>query len=432
MRDSFRKYSLVTCLAMSSVACGSDAGSDASEDPGTSKETVAVEVFSWWTAPGEAEALDSLMVLHKDRFPNTRIFNAATDPAIVSGGSEAKQLLQDRMESGDPPDSFQTNAYELHQGYLAADSDLLHPLDDLFDDSGLSKDIFPELLEGVMVDGHLRAVPVNVHRENSLFYNVTVFKENGVEPPQTMAEFLDVCETLKANGVTPLAISTSQAWIINKVFVALSLGSMGPDKFVKYFVDKEPVAAEDMAPAIDVLDKVLIDYIDVKAAATDGYGWTQAADSLHAGRAHAGRAAMFIHGDWAKGYLTHLGWTPGVDFGVTATPDSGGAFLWGSDVFAVPAKAAHLNEGLDWLRTIASEEGQVAFNAAKGSSPIRLGISLDGLDSMAAATYEDLKNSELRLSAVGLPQTWDDGLAQLAKDHDKQALLQIFIDNPIP
>jgi glucose/mannose transport system substrate-binding protein len=227
--------------------------------------------------------------------------------------------------------------------------------------------------------------------------------------------------------VTPLAISTSQSWITNKVFLAFALGSMGPDKFAKYFIDKAPIEEADMAPAIALLDRVLTDYIDVDAAAAAGYGWTQAADDLH-----DGKAAMFIHGDWAKGYLTQVGWTPGVDFGVTTTPDSGGAFLYGSDVFAIPAGAKHKAEALDWLRTVTSADGQIAFNEAKGSSPVRLNLNDHDLDPMAKGTYADLKNSTRRLQIAGVPSIWDDGLIQLAKDHDQQALLKTLIDNPIP
>jgi len=423
MRCVIRTGLLALILASASLGCSSSG-----DDKGSSSTTegVEVEVFSWWTAPGEAEALQSLFDLHKKKFPKARIFNAAADPSVVSGGVQAKEILQQRLQAGDPPDSFQTNAFELHRGYLAERADLLTPLDDLFEQQGLSQDIVPELLDGLTVNGHVVAVPVNVHRDNSLFYNQTLFTEHGVEPPKTMAEFLSVCEKLKQAGVTPLAISTSQSWIINKVFVALALGSMGPDKFVKYFIDKAPIEEADMAPAIALLDRVLTDYIDVDAAAAEGYGWTQAADALH-----DGKAAMFIHGDWAKGYLTQIGWTPGVDFGVTTTPDSGGAFVYGSDVFAIPAGAKHNAQALDWLRTVTSSEGQIAFNEAKGSSPVRLSLSDKGLDPMAKATYADLKNSKTRLTGVGMPTVWDDGLVQLAKDHDQQALLKTILDNPM-
>jgi glucose/mannose transport system substrate-binding protein len=411
-------------LAAASLGCASS-GDPADKNTDSNTEAVEVEVFSWWTAPGEAEALQSLFDLHRRKFPTSRIFNAATDPKVVSGGVQAKEVLQARLLAGDPPDAFQTNALDL-QGYLADRPDLLSPLDDLFEEQGLSDDIVPELLEGVTVNGHVVAIPVNIHRDNSLFYNQSLFTEHGLQPPKTMDEFLSVCDKLKQEGVTPLAVSTSQAWIINKVFIALALGSMGPDKFVKYFLDKAPLDEADMAPAIALLDRVLTDYIDVEASAVPGYGWTQAADDLH-----DGKAAMFIHGDWAKGYLTQIGWTPGVDFGVTTTPDSGGAFVYGSDVFAVPTGAKHKAEAFDWLRTIASTEGQIAFNDAKGSSPVRLSLSDKGLDPMAKATYTDLKNSTTRVKIGGMPSAWDDGLVQLAKDHDRGALFKTFVNNPI-
>jgi glucose/mannose transport system substrate-binding protein len=412
-------------FAFTTIACGSGASDDAADGP-TGEVNVKVEVFSWWTAPGETEALQSLINLHQGSYPNARIYNAATDPKVVSGGDEAKVVLQQRLEDGDPPDAFQTNAFELKRGYLASSPGLLEPLDDLFDEEGLTDSMAPELLRDVTVDGQVLAVPVNVHRENGLFYNVDIFNKHDLAPPTTIAEFLDVCEKLKAAEVTPLAISTSQSWIINKVFVSFALGTMGPDDFTKYLVDKEPVDVEVFRPAVALLDQVLTDYIDVEAAAADGYGWTQAADALH-----RGDAAMFIHGDWAKGYLTQLGWSPGQDFGVVSTPDSGGAFIYGMDVFAVPTGAKHTSDAFDWVRTIASAEGQVTFNEIKGSSPVRLNVPDKGLDSMARSIYADFKASSLRLPAIGFPAAWDEGFGKLAQDHDQEAFLQTLVDNPL-
>lgn len=424
---SLGSCALLGC-AFLAAGCGSDdkADTEGAGGTGTTTETVKVEVFSWWTAPGEAEALQSLVDLHTDQYPHERIYNAATDPKVISGGMEAKSVLRGRLENGDPPDAFQTNAFELKQGYIAASPGLLQPLDDLFEAQGLVDDLAPEALRDVTVGGHYMAVPVNIHRENGLFYNKSVFADNDLEPPTTMADFLDVCAKLKEAGVTPLAISTSQGWIIDKVFIALALGTMGPDDFVKYIVDKAPVDEAAMMPSIDVLDKVLTDYIDVEGAAVDGFGWTQAADALK-----DGTAGMFIHGDWAKGYLMQVGATPDVDFGVVNSPDASGVFVYGMDVFAVPAGAPHEAGAFDWVKTIASPAGQVAFNEYKGSSPVRLNVPNKGLDPMAQSIYSAFKDAKKRIPAVGLPQSWDEGFVQLAKDHDKQALLQIMIDNPI-
>jgi glucose/mannose transport system substrate-binding protein len=421
-------YALLGFAFLAAGCSGSDdkAGTDGAGGSSTTTEAVQVEVFSWWTAPGEAEALQSLVDLHNTNYPKERIYNAATDPKVISGGNEAKAVLQDRLEAGDPPDAFQTNAFELKRGFIAASPGLLQPLDDVFESQGLVDDLAPEALADVTVDGHYMAVPVNIHRENGLFYNKSVFADNGLEPPATMADFMDVCAKLKDAGVTPLAISTSQGWIIDKVFIALALGTMGPDDFVKYIVDKTPVEEASMMPAIDVLDKVLTDYIDVEGSAVDGFGWTQAADALK-----DGSAGMFIHGDWAKGYLMQVGATPDVDFGVVSSPDAQGVFVYGMDVFAIPAGAKNETGALDWVKTIASPAGQVAFNEYKGSSPVRLNVPTKGLDAMAKGIYAEFKDAKQRIRAVGLPAAWDDGFVQLSKDHDKQALLKVMMDNPI-
>jgi len=384
---------------------------------------VQVEVFSWWTAPGEAEALQALVDLHKTKFPSETIYNAATDPKVISGGVEAKAVLKMRIDAGNPPDAFQTNAYEL----TTFKSDLLEPLDDLFAAQGLSTTIAPEILHDVTVGGHVLGVPVNVHRANGLFYNKTVFKQNNLQPPTTIDEFLTVCDKLKKAGVTPLALSTSQGWIMDLVFASFTLGKLGPDGYIKYYVNKTPVDPTVFQPVVDLMDQVVTDYIDVTAAADPMFGWTQAADAMK-----AGTSAMFMHGDWAKGYLVQqYGWTPNVDFGVVASPDSGGTFIYGSDVFSVPAGAKHLDGGKDWMTTIASPEGQVAFNELKGSSPVRLNVPTTGLDPMAVEIYGDFTNAKHRVAQVSLPAAWDTALVQLAVDHDKAAFMKVLVDNPV-
>ena len=73
----------------------------------------------------------------------------------------------------------------------------------------------------------------------------------------------------------------------------------------------------------------------------------------------------------------------------------------------------------------------MAFNELKGSSPVRLNVPESGLDEMAREVYGDFKSSTLRVPTVGVPLAWDEGFGRLAKDHDKQALLQTLIDNPL-
>lgn len=401
-------------LALGVGACGS--GNDESKGPAnTSPEEVQVELFSWWTAPGEAEALQALVDLNRARFPHERIYNRAAD-----SGTNAKQELTDRLSVDDPPDLFQLNAHDMRQ-FLTDNPGKIRALDDLFEQEELNDVVVAEVLENVSVDGSVYSMPVNMHRENALFYNKQIFADHDLEPPTTIAEFLAVCETLKEAGVTPVATSY-QGWIQRIMFNSLAMGTMGAEEFGDQWNARKPLDEAMLGEAIDQLNLVLTDYANEPPDMD--FGWTQAADMVH-----DGEAAMFFHGDWAKGYFVQLGWTPNVDFGVVGAPGAADMFWYGVDVFALPTGAPHPKEARDFLTTVASIDGQVGFNRVKGSSPMRLDVPNNRLDAMGQEVLLDLQDATVR-SVVRNKDAWDTALSAYAQDRDKDALIQAYLDNP--
>jgi len=171
-------------------------------------------------------------------------------------------------------------------------------------------------------------MPNNIHRENTLFYNKALFAANNLTPPTTTAEFLATCATLKAAGITPVATS-HQGWILRIMFNSLAMGSMGAKAFHDYMVGgpRDDVA---FGAAVDLMDTVLTTYVNADAGDAE-FGWTEAAAAVQ-----AGTAAMYFHGDWAKGYFVQMGWTPGTDFGVVASPGASDMFWYGVDDFSMP------------------------------------------------------------------------------------------------
>jgi glucose/mannose transport system substrate-binding protein len=264
-------------------------------------------------------------------------------------------------------------------------------------------------------------MPVNMHRENALFYNKQIFADNDLEPPTTVAEFFEVCEALKAAGVTPVATSY-QGWIQRIMFNSLAMGVMGAQEFGDQWNARKPLDQAALGDAIDNLDRVLTDYANQPADMD--FGWTQAADMVH-----DGEAAMFFHGDWAKGYFVQLGWTPNTDFGVVGAPGAADMFWYGVDVFALPTGAPHADAARDFLSTVASIDGQVGFNRIKGSSPMRLDVPSSRLDDMGKDVLADLQGAAVR-SVVRNKDAWDTALSAHAMDRDKDALIQAYLDNP--
>jgi len=378
-----------------------------------------VEIFSWWVAPGEAEALQALVDTDKVQHPNDRIFNAAADTH-----DDAKALLATRLATNQPPDLFQQNAHDI-SAFVAVNAGKLQTLNSFFTAQGLDTKVFPEVLSNIKVNGDIMAMPVNIHRENALFYNKAIFAAHNLTPPTTLAELMSVCATLKAAGITPIATG-SQAWILRIMFNSLAMGSMGSDTF-KTFMTTTTRDDVKFKAAIDTFAQVLDNYVNVTDYSVD-FGWTQAADLVH-----DGRAAMFFHGDWAKGYYVQLGWSPGIDFGVVGAPGASGIFWYGVDTFSLPVGALHQAGALDFLQTIASEAGQIAFNKLKGSSPIFDVAHPELLDAEGRATLMDLKNAAYRLPVVD-KEPWDNAMLAFAKSArtqaDKDVLFQVYVDNP--
>src|SRR5690606_7922788 len=76
-----------------------------------------VEVFSWWTGPGESDGLKAMREIFEKQNPNLTFFDAA-----VAGGSghQARLLLDRKLKEDTPPDTFQGHAGAELQDYIKA------------------------------------------------------------------------------------------------------------------------------------------------------------------------------------------------------------------------------------------------------------------------------------------------------------------------
>ena len=292
----------------------------------------------------------------------------------------------------------------------------------MFDQLGLRQVIFPEILRDVTHDGHIYVMPVNVHRENALFYNRRLFAAHHLTPPRTLEELLAVCRTLKAAGVVPLA-TANQGWILRIMFNSLALGRMGSAAYYDYFSGHNVADITRLRQAIDLFADVVERYVNPDAG-DEGFGWTNAAQAIY-----NGDAAMFLHGDWVKGYFLQLGWSGDSDFGVVGSPGATDFFLYGIDAFALAAGAHNEAGARRFLTTVASTAGQVAFNRIKGSSPVRRDVPREELDALGRETLGDLDKARFRMLVRSRP-SWEDAMVSFSRDHDRAALLRAFVDAP--
>jgi glucose/mannose transport system substrate-binding protein len=392
---------------------------DAANQPG-SRRTL-IEVLTWWRAPGEAEALQALIDEHRTTHFGARIFNDVAD----SGGA-ASEELEMRIPLGDIPDVIlRPYGHDLRE-FLRRHPGGLETLDDFFKnlglDAGSMSEVIPEAIVEASDHGHIYAVPVDLHRENVLFFNKRIFAERHLQPPSSIAELLELCRTLKAAGVVPIATS-SQGWILRIMFSSIAAGVMGSKNYHDYFTGQSDLPQPSLRQAIVVFADLLKNYINPDAD-EEGFGWTNAVQAVM-----TGEAAMLFHGDWAKGYLVQTGAVPDVDFGMAGSPGATDLFLYGADLLSIPTGAANSQGAREFLATAVSRAGQAKFNRLKGSSPFRSDMSPGMLDPLGQAMLEDLKHARYRMVFPNR-RAWDEAMASFARTRDAAALFKSFTDNP--
>ena len=366
------------------TACTSTApGSAGSPGPGATgaAEGGTVEIFSWWTAGGEATGLEAMFEVFNEQYPQYQIENAA----VAGGaGTNARAVLATRLSQNDPPESWQGHAgQELIGTYVAAGQ--IEPLNFLYEEEGWL-DVMPETLIPLMSEGdNIYSVPVNIHRANVIWYVPETLEAAGVEVPTTWEEFLSVAEELEAQGITPLAMG--EQWTTMHLFETVLLGSLGQEAYAALWDGTGDWASPEVTEALGTFARVL-EYVNDDASTLT---WEQAAQLVI-----DGEAAFNIMGDWVEGYFKSQGLEPGDgSFGWAPSPGTDGVFQFLSDSFVLPVGVQNREGALAWLRVAGSQEGQDAFNPVKGSIPARSDADRSLYDEYLQSAMDDWQSNEV-------------------------------------
>lgn len=215
-RSSRRKFgiaSLFLLFALAFLPVGCDAQEISPDASGPAGEPVTIRYVAAggpiWSVP-EGAAIEQF----HEKMPDIEIDRQWQERSLSNYFTESP-----------PPDVvFGAEGYELRH---AAQQDLLSDLSEIWADNSLAEAYGRQFREVGRVDGTFRLVPVG-YFWTGIFYNKEVFERYDLVPPATWEEFVTICETLLANGETPLSVAGQSIYHNYLWFSYLNMRLNGP------------------------------------------------------------------------------------------------------------------------------------------------------------------------------------------------------------
>lgn len=356
-------------------------------------------------------------------------FNATSDVKVVLDtipGADYQQKLQTIIDTNAAPDVF----FNWGGGSIEpfVDADLLLPLDDFIAEDPQLKDAFlPAVFNSAVIDGKSYGIPMRGTQPVMLFHNKQVLADAGIEAPETWDELLAAVETLKAQGVTPIALGGADQWPTLMWYQYAFDRVAGPELFEKALAGDTDVW--DSAESHEALDK-LSELIDAGAFGTN-FDSVKFTDGGSPALLRTGKAAFELMGSW--NYSTHYdvdpAWTD-ANLGYTAFPAIDGgkgdaANITGNtnNFYSVLAKTRYPDAVRDFLKLMYSDEF-VEAQLAIGNLPTTTNTE-QFLDQAASPEYAAFQ-FDLVKNAPHFQMSWDQAYPPAAGTPLKIAVQQFF------
>ena len=358
---------LTTALVGSMVGCGSK-GSDSSSEG----KAVTLKLITW-TNQATVDALKDLNNNFTKKYPNIKVEITAVDSATYP------QLVQTRVAAGDADIIAQQQFVKNPDYTKGLDKPAFQQYIENGDFLDLTKESFVKnydenaIKDAASFKDKVYAIPLSRTSYNGVFYNKDIFAKYNLQVPQTWDEFINICKTLKSNGVAPLTAGGKDSWPIGAVAANAVVSTVvsDPTSYMKglWSGDKKLNDAES---------QVIFDRLGQLASYYEsGVMGVSYADVP--GRFAAGKAAMLTDGAWQAPQIAKA--NSSLKFGYFPLPST----EKGSDIaqlkgkydtmFSVSAKSKNKDAELKWLSFISDKDNYAKFINAIAMEPTMTGIT---------------------------------------------------------
>ncbi|ABM59291.1 ABC transporter substrate-binding protein [Verminephrobacter eiseniae] len=349
----------------------------------------SVEVLHWWTAGGEAAALNVL----KGNLEKQGV--KWNDMPVAGGGGEAAMtVVRARVTAGNPPTAVQMMGFDLldwgRQGVLS-------DLNELATKQGWDKVVPPALQKFSKFNGKWIAVPVNIHSTNWVWANKEVLAKAGVtsDPGHwTWDDFIAAAQQVQKAGFIAIAHG-GQPWQEATVFDGVALSTGGADYYRRALIELDGKALN--SPTTEKVFERMAQLRKLVDKDFSGRDWNVAS-----GMVISGKAGFQLMGDWAKGEFITAKKLPGKDFLCFRTPGTQGSVTFNADQFAMFKVGADKVAAQSLLASAIMEPAfQSTFNVVKGSVPARTDVPDTAFDACGKKGMKDLAEASSKNQLLG-------------------------------
>lgn len=246
-------------------------------------QVVSPIVFNSYSSDPAPRAFEEkLVAMYNEMHPD-----APVQHSIVNH-EDFKQAIRAYLVADPAPDVMTWFAGNRARFFI--DKGLILPISDVWENQGWNEN-FPKGFRAMSeVDGEAYFLPTSWYWW-AIFYRKSIFEDNGITPPETWEELLAACDTLNANGITPITIGTKFPWTAAAWFDYIDMRLNGPEFHLNLMLGKESYTDPRVRGVFEKWKELFDHKCFIEDAAA--YAWQEALDPLN-----QGDAAMYLMGQF--------------------------------------------------------------------------------------------------------------------------------------
>lgn len=364
------------------VGCSKESGTASATGSTTTTDTGKIRVVTFFAGSDQwAPVWKEVIAEYMEAHPGVTIVDESQPTAGANDLFRTK--IQSEIAAQTPPDLMLF--YNGADGQMVMDSDLFVDFSSyMAEDTEWASHLKPAAMAAGNLDGVQYCIPYIGYYEG-LLYNKGLFDKYGLAEPTTWENILASIDTLKANGITPFAVSMAKPTYMCELFVLAQVGAVGQ----KNYFDPS------WAPAFNAIKQLY------EMGAFPADTMTLSEDDVRVLFADE-KAAMMINGSWTIANLKsnenmRIISMPALPGGVGGADCALSGF--GSGWYMSKEAASRDNLTIDFLKYLTSPEVMTKFIAAGGSPAIDCNVP-EGATNLEASAVNMLNTATQQVQAI--------------------------------